>query len=156
MHIHLNVPWSSPMTDFLLDPAHCVSGNLHKTARAVSRLYADAMRPAGLARSQFAVLGHLERLGPVPVSELADRLYMERTTLTRNLSPLVDGGLVDRQPSPQDARVKLVAITDAGRAKLAEARGYWREAQARMLDSIGEDAWRKLEDQLRQLRRMVR
>jgi DNA-binding MarR family transcriptional regulator len=146
------------MTDAhpLLDPAHCVSNNLHKTARAVSRVYAEAMRPAGLARSQFAVLGHLADAGPLSVSELAGRLYMERTTLTRNLNPLVQAGLVVRQPAADDARVKLVAITAAGRDKLDEARGYWRIAQARMLEQFGEDAWRDLEGSLRALRRLVR
>jgi DNA-binding MarR family transcriptional regulator len=143
------------MNDSLLEPAHCVSHNLHKTARAVSRIYADAMRPAGLARSQFAVLGYLHEAGPLSVSELAERLYMERTTLTRNLNPLVDAGLVVRQPSAEDARVKLIAITDVGRAKLAEARRYWRDAQTRMLERFGEDAWRDLEQTLRDLRRLV-
>jgi DNA-binding MarR family transcriptional regulator len=143
------------MTDSLLEPAHCVSHNLHKTARAVSRSYAESMRPAGLARSQFAVLGYLDEAGPLSVSDLAERLYMERTTLTRNLNPLVDAGLVVRQPSVEDARVKLVTITDAGRRKLAEARGDWRDAQARMLERFGEDAWRDLEHTLRHLRRLV-
>jgi len=140
----------------LLDPSHCVSNNLHKTARAVSRIYAEEMRPAGLARSQFAILGHLAHQGPVAVSELADRLYMERTTLTRNLKPLEQAGLVTRTSSATDARVRLVEITRPGRRKLVQARRYWRKAQARMLKLFGEDEWRALESTLRGLRRLVR
>lgn len=147
---------SESLDDVLLQPAHCVSNNLHKTARAVSRLYADAMRPAGLARSQFAVLVFLDEAGALSMTELAERLFMERTTLTRNLDPLVQAGLVARRPSDADARVKLVAITEAGRVKLTEARGYWRAAQARMLERFGEDAWRELEQTLRRLRRLAR
>lgn len=140
----------------LLDPSHCVSNNLHKTARVVSRIYAEEMRPAGLARSQFAILGHLERGGPSALSGLARRMSMDRTTLTRNLRPLEQAQLVTREVSADDARVKLVAITRAGVARLEEARGYWRRAQKRVLERFGADAWQDLEATLRDLRRLVR
>jgi len=144
------------MTSSLLEPGHCVSNNLHKTARAVSRVYAEEMRPAGLARSQFAILNLLEHQGPTALSDLARRLYMERTTLSRNLRPLERDGLVARGDYPGDARVKLMAITTAGRSRLEEARGHWRRAQQRLLELFGEDAWRELETTLRDLRRLVR
>lgn len=144
------------MPDSLLDPSHCVSNSLHKTARAVSRVYGEAMRPAGLTRSQFAILESLARGGPVALSEMARRLYMERTTLTRNLKPLEDAGFVRRRPARDDARVKEIALTPAGRRKLREARGYWRAAQTRMLALFGEAEWRELEATLRGLRRLVR
>jgi DNA-binding MarR family transcriptional regulator len=140
----------------LLLPGHCISNNLQKTARAVSRLYAEEMRPAGLARSQFAILGTLEHAGALPLSELAGRLYMERTTLTRNLAPLERAGLLERRADEADARVRQVAITSAGRAKLREARRYWRRAQQRTLALFGQDEWRSLEASLRSLRRLVK
>ena len=139
----------------LLEPSHCISNNLHKTARAVSRVYAEEMRPAGLARSQFAILESLDQAGAMSVSELAERLYMERTTLTRNLKPLEQAGLVVRRASGTDARVRLLAVTAKGRRKLTQARRYWRKAQARMLERFGEDEWRRLEGTLRGLRRLV-
>jgi DNA-binding MarR family transcriptional regulator len=144
------------MKDSLLDPTHCVSNNLHKTARAVSRVYAEEMRPAGLTRSQFAILETLERGGPAALSDVAHRLYMERTTLTRNLGPLEAAGLVTRRAHASDARVKEIAIAPAGRRKLRQARGYWRKAQARLLESFGEKQWQDLEATLRNLRRLVR
>jgi DNA-binding MarR family transcriptional regulator len=144
------------MPDSLLDPSHCVSNSLQKTARAVSRVYAEAMRPVGLTRAQFAILESLARGGAVAVSEMAGHLYMERTTLTRNLKPLEQAGLVIRRGHPRDARVKEIAITPAGRRKLREARGYWRQAQTRMLALFGETEWRELEATLRGLRRLVR
>jgi DNA-binding MarR family transcriptional regulator len=142
-------------SDDLLEPGHCVSNNLQKTARAVSRLFAEEMRPSGLTRAQFPMLGYLEAAGPLPMSDLAARLYMERTTLTRNLRPLEDAGLVERPPDPQDARVRLVAITPLGRRKLREARRYWRRAQERVLKLYGAEQWLALESQLRTLRRLV-
>ncbi len=143
------------MGDELLNPGHCVGLNLYKTARAVSRVYAEEMRPAGLARSQFAILGTLERLGPVALSTLAEHLYMDRTTLTRNLKPLEKTGLAVRERSETDARVTLVSITEAGRSRFREARRYWRQAQRKMLDLLGEDEWRALESKLVAVRELA-
>jgi len=143
------------MNDDLLEPGHCVGLNLYKTARAVSRIYAEEMRPAGLARSQYAILGTLDRVGPTTLSALAERLYMERTTLTRNLKPLEKSGLITRAHSDADARVVLIAISEAGRAAFREARRYWRKAQRRMLDLLGESEWRDLEAKLAALREQV-
>jgi DNA-binding MarR family transcriptional regulator len=140
----------------LLAPRHCCSNNLQKTARAVSRVYADAMRPAGLTRSQFPILGTLAAAGPMATSELAARLYMERTTITRHLTPLEDAGFVTRAADPDDARVRRVAITPTGRRKLAQAGRLWRRAQARMIERFGAKEWQRLEDALRTLRRLTR
>jgi len=142
--------------DELLVPRHCVSNNLQKTARAVSRLYAEEMRPAGLTRAQFPILSVLDALGPLPMTVLADRLYMERTTLTRHLRPLVEAGFVERPENPEDARVRMVAIAVAGRHKLKEARRLWETAQTRMIERFGAEAWQQLEDALRTLRRLTR
>lgn len=142
--------------DELLEPRHCCSNNLQKTARAVSRLYAEEMRPAGLTRAQFPILGTLGATGALSMSALAARLYMERTTLTRHLQPLEDAGFIVRPENPEDARVRLVAITPLGRRKLTEARRLWRRAQARMIRRFGADEWVALEGALRTLRRLTR
>ena len=144
------------MSDSFLETSHCVGNNLYKTARAVSRIYAEEMRPAGLARSQFAILNSLEKAGSVALTDLADHLYMERTTLIRNLKPLEKAGLVVRERSVSDGRVKLIAISAPGRQKLHRARRFWRKAQRRMLDLVGEEPWRDLESQLAALRRLVK
>ena len=143
-----------PFVD-LLEPGHCISNNLHKTARAVSRVYAEEMRPSGLTRAQFPMLNYLEAAGPLPMSALAARLYLERTTLTRNLKPLEAAGLVERPADPRDARVRLVAITPLGRRRLREARRHWRRAQAKVLKRFGTEEWHALEGALRTLRRLV-
>lgn len=143
------------VNDDLLEPGHCVGLNLYKTARAVSRIYAEEMRPAGLARSQYAILGTLDRMGPATLSALAERLYMDRTTLSRNLKPLEKGGLVLRERSESDARVTLARISEPGRQKYREARRHWRRAQRRMLDLLGESEWRDLESRLVAVRERV-
>jgi len=144
------------VSESLLKPGHCVANNLYKTARAVGRIYAEEMRPAGLARSQFAILNTLEQTGSAALTTLANHLYMERTTLTRNLGPLVKAGLVLREASTSDARVTLISISESGKHKLREARRLWRRAQKRVLGLLGEAQWLELESRLVTLRRLVK
>ena len=141
--------------DELLTPAHCISNSLQKTARAVARIYAEEMRASGLTRGQFPILESLATVKVLPLSVLARRLYLDRTTLTRNLTPLERDGLVLRPPDPLDARVRQVAISPAGSRTLRTARRGWKRAQKRVLERIGVDGWRTLETTLRDLRRAV-
>ena len=134
------------------DPLHCVSNNLHQTARAISRIYAEEISQSGIKRSQFPILGFLIRFGPLRLTELADLLFMERTTLTRNLKPLEKLNFVSVTREADDARAKEVKVTDAGQAKFLEARKLWKRAQKRILKKFGVENWRALESSLRELR----
>lgn len=142
------------MTEFI-DPTHCVSNNLHQTARAVTRIYGEELRPTGIKRSQFSILGYLFRFGELRLTELADILFMDRTTLTRNLKPLQKQGLIEIKTDPADRRAKLLSITTEGRTRFKEALGYWRKAQKRVLETFGLDEWRDLESTLKKLRAVL-
>ena len=140
----------------LLDPAHCVSHALQRTARTVAGIYADELRTCGLSPGQFPLLQTLAASGGgATISVLADALGMDRTTLTRNLGPLEKAGLVVRGRDPGDGRLRRVQLTEQGRGRLAEGRIAWRRAQSRTLDRIGVDAWRDLEAGLQNLRRAL-
>jgi DNA-binding MarR family transcriptional regulator len=136
----------------LANPRHCVSNNLHRTTRAISRIYAEEMKPCGVKRSQFAILAHLEHLGVTQLTELADIMIMDRTTLSRNLKPLQNGGLVHINVSPTDARARELSLSKDGKAKFREAYGLWKKAQQRVLALFGEDNWVSLEANLVDLR----
>ena len=71
------------------------------------------------------------------MSQLAQTLDMDRTTLTRNLKPLLEAGWVDVEPSSDDARVRLVYLTPAGAKQWQMARSYWRQAQDEVNATIG-------------------
>ena len=126
--------------------------HLHRTDRVISRIYAEEMRPTGVGRSQFTILNVLDRSPAISVSGLANRLAMERTTLTRNLKPLEREALVARRVDPGDARQAQLVLTRAGRHKLDLAQSYWRRAQRRVIEAFGEDRWRELEAELSALR----
>jgi DNA-binding MarR family transcriptional regulator len=87
--------------------------------------------------TQYSVLSNLRSSGAVALSHLAEALDMDRTTLTRNLKPLVEAGWVELRPSPVDARVRLVALTSNGDESLRAARASWKRAQEEVNSTIG-------------------
>ncbi len=68
---------------------------------------------------------------------LAAALDMDRTTLTRNLKPLLEMRLVSLERSPLDARQRDVRLTDEGRARRDEAKRLWRRAQDQVNRTLG-------------------
>ena len=130
------------------DPTNCTCFGLRKAARAVTQIYDRALKPAGLRATQFSLLVAAERAGPCAIGELAELLVMDRTTLTRNLKPLLDQGLLESVEGA-DRRRRPVAITAQGRAALARALPYWREAQASLAGSLGRSRWWRLLGDLR-------
>jgi DNA-binding MarR family transcriptional regulator len=121
----------------------CAAANLRKAARAVTQLYDEALRPADLRVTQFSLLATLAQRGESPVSELADAVTMDRTTLTRNLGPLERRGLVAIVPGT-DRRERLVSLTADGYGVLEQARPLWVKAQATLTGELGDDAARSL------------
>ena len=85
----------------------CACFNLRKAARAVTQLYDDALRPAGILATQLPLLIATGRLERVTISQLAEAMVMDRTTLTRNLRPLERDGLVRTKPG-KDRRVREI------------------------------------------------
>jgi DNA-binding MarR family transcriptional regulator len=106
---------------------HCYA--LRRAARLVTQHYDRLMRPVGLRATQFTLLVALAENGPMPMTRLAARLGLERTSLTRNLKPLEAKGWV-AVAADTDRRVHTVAITAPGRAKARAALPQWRKAQA--------------------------
>ena len=123
-----------------MDPAACTCAALRQAARAVTQLYDGALRPAGLKATQFTLLATLAQTGGLPLTRLAAALVMDRTTLTRNLKPLLAKGLV-RVDHGEDQRVRRIALTEAGKGALERAIPLWRTAQSRLVDALGPARW---------------
>jgi DNA-binding MarR family transcriptional regulator len=121
----------------------CACFNLRRVARAVTQLYDDLLRPTGLRATQFSVLVALRNLDQSTVNQLADKLVVDRTTLTRNLRPLEEAGFVRTRPGV-DRRVRVIALTPAGEEKLHQALPLWREAQGQMRRALGRDRLERL------------
>lgn len=121
----------------LADCPSCVSFNIRKAMRAVSQHYDQIMAPSGLRGTQFTILTALNILGDLTITDLAEYLVMERTTLTRNLKPLEKERYLKVLPGPQDSRTRRVNLTAAGKKAQKAAMPYWQKAQDEMVDYLG-------------------
>ena len=113
--------------------ANCACKNLRRTARAVTQLYDEHLRPSGLRITQFTLLVAVALREPVQVTQLADTLALDRTTLARDLGPLTERGLVEVSAG-DDRRTRVVRLTRQGREAIARAYPLWRQAQARLVE----------------------
>jgi len=124
----------------------CTCFRLRRTARRVSQHYDHALAAAGLSVNQYSILRRSEAAART-VGDLAETLGMDRTTLTRNLRPLLEAGwLVESRGT--DGRQRLIALTAAGRQRIDLAMPLWRQAQATLQSRLGEHAVLRLHDDL--------
>ncbi len=133
----------------------CACSNLRMAARAVTQLYDEALRPSGLRATQFNLLVAASLAGGATLSSLGAALAMDRTTLNRNLKPLVGRRLLAVTVARDDARARRVELTGKGRRALAAAIPAWERAQRRVVDRFRPARWRRLLGELHALREQV-
>jgi DNA-binding MarR family transcriptional regulator len=114
----------------------CVCSALRAASRHVSRMYDDALAPLDLTITGYSLMGKIDRLTAPSMNELAEAADMDRSTLSRNLKPLLDAKLVAVQPG-DDRRRKEFSLTPLGRKRLAQAYPRWREVQVRFKRGYG-------------------
>ena len=118
----------------------CTCHMLRRTARQVSRYYDQALKPAGLSLSQYSLLANTRQAKSLSITELAELQDVERTTLTRNLAPLVQAGWIIIGKGP-DKRSRAVQLTPSGQELFGRARLLWQQAEMKFRNNIGrEDA----------------
>jgi DNA-binding MarR family transcriptional regulator len=117
-------------------PQGCTNFKLRQLARRVSQLYDHQMAGIGLKTTQYSLLSHVMRLGPIRPGDLAAAMTLDASTLTRNLKPLLAAGWLELAPG-DDGRSRSVRITPAGRAKRDEAQRHWKAAQQALNAQLG-------------------
>lgn len=118
----------------------CLCAALRQASRAVTRIYDAELRGTGLRATQHSLLRLLGRSGELRQGDLGALASVDETTLTRSLRPLEKAGWVTIRAGA-DRREKRVAITEAGKAKLEQARPAWSKAQERMRRTLPEGTW---------------
>jgi DNA-binding MarR family transcriptional regulator len=119
-------------------PGRCTCSAVRRLARRLTSLYDAALAPHGLTVTQYAALVALARAAaPLSVADLARRLQMDRTTTVRLVAPLESAGLVARRGAGEDRRARPLALTAAGRRRLAAAMAAWLQAQRTVDTTLG-------------------
>ncbi len=128
-------------------PRGCTCAKLRRLSRRVTAVYDRELAAAGLRVTQYSMLGVMQReagAAGMPLTLLAERLDMDRTTLTRNLKPLIAQGWAELAASEADARVRLARVTAAGAAAWQAARPHWKRAQLEVNRTLGDDTVERL------------
>ncbi len=121
----------------------CMCGNFRRTARALTQLYDQALRPLGLRATQFTILQFLSLAGEVSQGHLGEMLAMDSTTLTRTLEIMARRGWIAERRG-EDRRERWLRLAKAGEAQLHRALPAWEKVQTRLRRQVGEQAWKDL------------
>lgn len=127
----------------MLVTTQCSCGLLRRASRQLTQIYDRALQPAGIKVSQYGVLANIEKYAGATVTELAARMKMDRTTLTRNLGPMVKAGWVEQKSS--GGRATAVHITIEGKAMLKRALPLWKQAEEDIRGKLGPRKRKQLE-----------
>lgn len=134
--------------------ASCACFNLRRATRAVTQLYDAHFDKIGLRTTQFnvlAVLGY-DPEARRTISELADILVLDQSSLSRNLAVLEREGYV-KLTAGDDKRQRVVTLTRTGRGLLAKGVPVWKKAQSEVASLMsGSD----LEHSMSSLRKMTK
>jgi DNA-binding MarR family transcriptional regulator len=111
--------------------------------REVARLYTRAQRVeadccGGTSPTQCHLLTELGRSGAQPLTELGQRLLLEKSWTSRAVDGLVEAGLVSKRDNPADARSWIVALTPAGQRRVRELNHTLDGHADQLLDSLSE------------------
>ncbi|MBV8125813.1 MAG: winged helix-turn-helix transcriptional regulator [Burkholderiaceae bacterium] len=109
-------------------PRGCTNFKLRQLTRLVSQHCEQYFNETGLKTTQYSLLSHIDLLGPVQPSDLALRMDVDVSTLSRNVQVLMGLGLVE-MCAGDDARSRRLVLTEQGRAKRAAMKANWKRAQ---------------------------
>ncbi|MEB3216054.1 MAG: MarR family winged helix-turn-helix transcriptional regulator [Nostocales cyanobacterium 94392] len=137
MDKHIN-----PINSVLLGQAGstCACFNLRKASRVITQHFDEVLKPSGLLVTQFTILAAVTIAKSATINELAQKLVMDRTTLTRNLKPLERKGWIKSEPG-RDQRTRMITLTTNGETVLAKALPLWKQAQSTVEETLGQQRW---------------
>ncbi len=131
-----------------LSPCYCTT--VRRAAQTVTQLYDTILAPSGLKVTQLSLLRAVARHGSASISTLAAAIYLDRTTLGRNVHVLEREGMVSFA-SGADLRERMVQLTGKGEAALAAAAPLWEQAQVMVREALGKEQLESLTALLAQL-----
>jgi MarR family 2-MHQ and catechol resistance regulon transcriptional repressor len=126
-------------------------GRLMRTANSLRTAASRQLDSSGLTLSQFAVLEALYHLGPMSLSEVANKILTTGGNLTMVAGNLEKQGLVNRKCSSEDARVYILSLTPKGKKLIAEIFPHHAAAITKALEVLTPKEQKKLGELCRKL-----
>jgi DNA-binding MarR family transcriptional regulator len=114
----------------------CMCHMTRRAARALTRAYDAALAETGLTAAQFTLLAAIAAAGSVAIADLSGFLFMEASTLSRNLQALRKTGFVQWREGA-GRRPARISLSETGHKTLAAAIPAWQEAQRGLTQRLG-------------------
>ena len=117
---------------------NCLLTRTRQISRVLTAIYDEALRPFGINSPQFTLLVLVMELGPLSRSDLGRKNHHDRSTLTRNLQPLISQGWVGEGFVGNDGRSRPLSLTERGKELLRSAASGWSVAQTKAEALLGQ------------------
>jgi len=115
----------------------CIAVRVRLLNRLVTAVCDSGLRGHGVSVAQVNVLVAVGHSGPLAPTDLAAALVMDKSTLSRDVAPLLKAGWLKKVPGA-DKRSHKLELTTAGREKVAALLPAWRAAQKALRDRLGD------------------
>jgi len=126
-------------TEEEVDQQRCLAGNLawllYRAHWALASELTAALAPLGVSARSYHVL-RAALSGKHTQTELAEMIGLDKTTMVVAVDELERAGLAERHPAPDDRRARIIAVTPAGKRKVAEADKVKERVQAEVLAEL--------------------
>jgi len=109
-----------------LSLCHCI--NMRRSSRKITAIYDEFLKPCKINITQYSFLANLKKVQPIKMNDFAQIVNLERTTLVRNIKPLINQDLVEFQ-NIEKSKAQLLALTQKGLGLQIKAQNYWQKAQ---------------------------
>ena len=117
--------------------SECLAFRVRLLNRTITGIYDDALRPLGLTAGQLNVLVAVAKLGPLSPGEVARKLNMEKSTVSRNIERMQRNGWLTVSPD-DSGRKQSLALAPKGSQLLKKSLPLWKEAQSRAAAVLGQ------------------
>ena len=109
--------------------SECYCINIRHGSNSITDYYDKKMKPTGLTINQYSLLINLDAIAPCTTTQLAQKMYLDRTTLTRNMKPLEKEGFIKNTAQPSQRNKKLI-LTEKGKSILKKTKPIWNNNQS--------------------------
>ncbi len=133
----------------------CACRNLRMTTRVTTQYFDQIFQTVGLTAPQFSLLAEVAAHENTAVSELADIMLMDQTTVTRNIEILRKKGYVNVRTDDNDSRRKCISISEGGKQKLNEAIPVWNSVHSLIEQEIGAEKFEEFLEILGQIQNFI-
>ncbi|MCG6203085.1 MarR family transcriptional regulator [Rhodopseudomonas sp. HC1] len=117
------------------DLSKCLVLNTIATARTLLRRYDAQLKPFGVTVQQFSLLAAIRFHPGEPVASLAQQIFLDRTSLTRNLDLLERKGLA-RRVSAATGNARLCELTEQGDMMLDRLMPEWQQSKSDLMEGV--------------------